>query len=346
MTIKINNHEIGEGCPTYVIAEISSNHKQELQTAINLIEDASDAGANAVKFQVYTPDLITHRGASISSMHIEDLYEYYKESYMPWEWLPILSDECDANNIDFIATPFDKGSADMLENLNIHAFKIASFEITDLALIEHVSLKKTPIIISTGMASINEINEVIHTAFNTGNDQLALLKCTSKYPADPEDMNLSTISDMIKRYKLPIGLSDHSLSIRTVPMLAVAAGASIIEKHFTSSRDGGSSDDGHSIDKIELLTMIKHIREAECIMGDIKYGPSECEKDMYNLRRSIYAVDNIHKDQEFNHKNIASLRPSYSGISAEHYKEIIGKKSNMDIAVNTPIEWHMIDKSK
>jgi len=346
-SFKIGSHLIGKGKTTYCIAEISANHNQNFQEAVALIHAAKDAGADAVKLQTYTPDTLTipcdnqyFRVGDGTLWSGRNLYELYKESYTPWEWQPKLKKISNDLGMDLFSTPFDRSAVDFLEEMGVPAYKIASFELVDLPLIEYIAETKKPIILSTGMASEKEIREAIETINSTGNNSVALLKCTSAYPAPPEEMNLRTIPDLIKKFKVPIGLSDHTLGNIT-PIIAVSLGACIIEKHFTMSRETPGPDSPFSTEPGEFKEMVVAIRESGAALGRVNYGITESEKANRKFRRSLFVVRDIKKGEKITSDNIRSIRPS-DGIEPKYFETVLGKNAVVDIKKGSPLHWNHI----
>jgi len=348
MEIKIDNSIIRQGCNTYIIAEMSANHHQNLEEAVKLIEKAKEVGADAVKIQTYTPDTLTlncdndnfyiHNDSLWSGRTLHDLY---KEAYTPWDWQPKLKEIADKIEINLFSSPFDETAVDFLEKMNVPAYKIASFEIVDLALIERVARTGKPIIMSTGMATLAEIDEAVDTIRETGNNQIVLLKCTSAYPASYEEMNLNTIPHLSKAFGVPVGLSDHTLGIE-VSLAAVALGACVVEKHFTLSRTIPGPDSDFSLEPHEFKRLVDGIRIVEKAIGEVSYGITEKEKTSRQFRRSLYVVDNIKRGQIFNNKNIRSIRPG-NGLHTRHLDSFLGRKAKKDIVRGTPLGWDMLD---
>ncbi len=347
--IEINGRRIGKGYPVYIIAELSANHRGSYKEAAALVKAAKEAGADAIKLQTYTPDTITIDVDSELFRHKDGLwagrtlYELYSEAYMPWEWQPKLKKLADGLGIGLFSSPFDETAVDFLENMDIPAYKIASFELVDIPLIEYAASKGKPVILSTGMATLAEIEEAVAAAKKAGATQVALLKCTSAYPAPPQEMNLEAIAYLEKKFGLPVGLSDHTIDKNT-PSNAVALGACIIEKHFTLSRGNPSPDSAFSLEPDEFKEMAaaartvkrKPVQEAG---GEIKLGKSEAENR--NFRRSLFVVADIKKGGAFTKDNIRSIRPAY-GLHTRHLRELLGKKAIRDIKRGTPLGWSMV----
>lgn len=347
-TIYINNKRIGFDSPVYIIAELSANHNQDFNQALDLIKAAKDAGADAVKIQTYTPDTITidctnefFRLGPGTIWDGKNLYDLYREAYTPWEWQPELQKYAKQIGLDFFSTPFDSTSVEFLEKMHVPAYKIASFEIVDTPLIQKVAQTGKPTILSTGMASLLEIEEAVRTVRETGNDQIALLKCTSAYPALPEEMNLRTIPYLAKAFNVPVGLSDHTLGI-TTPIAAVALGACIIEKHFTLSRNVPGPDCAFSLEPHEFKAMADAVRETEKALGKVNYKVTEHEKASRVFRRSLFAVMNINEGEEFTSLNVRSIRPGY-GLPPKYIDKIIGRVAKCNIEKGSPLSWDLID---
>lgn len=340
--IKVNGRVIGQGYPAYIIAEMSANHAGSIERAKEIIYAAKESGADCIKIQTYTPDTLTidcdneYFRIKNGTWNGENLYKLYGKAYTPWEWQPELKAEADKIGIDFLSTPFDNTAVDFLENMGLEFYKIASFEMVDLPLIEYVASKNKPIIMSTGMGTVEEIREAVETVEKTGNTQLAILKCSSAYPADPADMNLSTIADMRERFGLPVGLSDHSMGSLSAT-IAVALGASVIEKHFCISREIENPDASFSMTPAEFKKMVSDIRDTEAALGKPFYGASEQEKNSLVFRRSVFVVKKIKAGEEFTTQNIRIIRPG-NGIKPKYYKSILGKHASADLDLGTPMD--------
>ncbi|HHY79215.1 MAG TPA: pseudaminic acid synthase [Thermoanaerobacter sp.] len=338
---------IGINYRTFIIAELSANHNQSFDNAVKLIKEAKKAGADAVKLQTYTPDTITINCSNeyfqIKQGTIWDgktLYDLYKEAYTPWEWQPKLKEIAENEGLIFFSTPFDKTAVDFLEDMDVPAYKVASFEITDIPLIEYIASKGKPIIISTGIATLSDIEEAINACRRMNNNQIALLKCTSAYPSPLEEVNLKTIPNMIETFKTIVGLSDHTLGI-SVPVAAVALGAKIIEKHFTLSRGMGGPDAAFSLEPEEFKQMVRSVREVEKALGDVSYELSEKTKKSREFSRSLFVVKDIKKGDVFTEENVRSIRPGF-GLHPKYYKDVLGKKATKDIKKGTPLNWNLI----
>ena len=345
--VKVGARHIGPGYPTYIVAEISANHRQQFDEAVKLVEAAKEAGADAVKLQTYTPDTLTIQSDGpefqIGGGTLWDgktLYDLYAEAYMPWEWQPKLKQVAAELEIDLFSSPFDKTAVNFLEEMGVPAYKIASFEIVDIPLIEYIASKGKPVIISTGMATLAEIDEAVQTARGAGASQIALLKCTSAYPALPEEMNLRTIPHLAEAFGVPVGLSDHTSGI-AVPVAAVALGACIVEKHFTLSRSIPSPDSAFSLEPQEFRAMVEAIRTAEKGLGEVRYEISQQEARSRVFRRSLFVVKDIKAGEVFTEENLRSVRPGY-GLHPRHLKDILGRRAARDIQRGTPLGWELV----
>lgn len=344
--IKIKDKYIGENQPTYMIAEMSANHGGDFNKAVEIIHAAKESGADCIKIQTYTADTLTidsdkeYFQIKKGTWKGENLYSLYKRAYTPWEWQAKLKEEADKIGIDFLSTPFDKTAVDFLEELGVDFYKIASFEIVDIPLIKYISSKGKPIIMSTGMATLGEIEDAVDTVKSQGNENLCLLKCSSAYPAVPEDMNLRAIKHLEETFGVIVGLSDHSLgSVGAVT--AVAMGAKVIEKHLCLSRQIETADSSFSMEPEEFDQMVKDIRSAERAMGKVNYKISEKEKTSRVFRKSIFVVNDIKKGEIFTEENMRVIRPGY-GLAPKYYEDILGKTAIKDIEKGTPIDWDMI----
>jgi N-acetylneuraminate synthase len=344
--IKINGRRIGQGYPAYIIAEMSANHSQDFEQAAKIIEAAKEAGTDAVKLQTYTPDTLTidcrNEYFQIQGTLWEgkNLYDLYKEAYTPWEWQPKLKLIANELGMDCFSTPFDHTAVDFLEEINMPAYKIASFELVDLQLIRRVAQTGKPLIISTGMATFAEIDEAVRTAREAGATQIALLKCNSAYPAPPEEMNLRTIPHMAESFKTPVGISDHTLGI-AVPVTAVALGACIIEKHFTLSRAIPGPDSAFSLEPHEFNAMVDAVRTAEISIGKVNYEPTEREAASRAFRRSLFVVKKMRAGEVFTPANVRTIRPGH-GLPPRYLNDVLGQRCNCDIAEGTPLTMSLI----
>jgi len=346
MEIKINNRKIGSGHNSYIIAEMSANHNQDFDQAVKIIEEAKQAGADAVKLQTYTPDTLTidcnnnYFNIEGTPWEGQNLYSLYGEAYTPWEWQPKLKKVADRLGLDLFSTPFDATAVDFLEEMDVPAHKIASFEIVDLPLVRRIAQTAKPIILSTGMATLSEIDEAVGVIRDTGNDQLALLKCTSAYPAKPKHMNLLTIEHLSRTFKAPVGLSDHTLGI-AVPVAAVALGACIVEKHFTLDRSTSGPDSQFSLEPDEFKAMVAAVRTAEQAIGSVYYGVSEQESGSRIFRRSLFVVKDTKAGERFTADNVRSIRPGH-GLHTRHLEDIVGRCAALDIKRGTPLKWDLV----
>jgi N-acetylneuraminate synthase len=345
--IEIGKRLVGPGEPAFCVAELSANHNQDLEKAVRIIQAAKDAGADAVKLQTYTPDTITIRSDReyfrVGGGTLWDgktLYELYGEAYTPWEWQPKLKRAAEDIGMQCFSSAFDSSAVDFLESMHVPAHKVASFELVDLALIGKMAATGKPLIMSTGMATVEEIEEALATARQAGAKQLALLKCTSAYPAPAEEMNLRTIPEMSRRFGLPVGLSDHTLGI-TVPVAAVSLGACIIEKHLTLARADGGPDSGFSLEPHEFKAMVDAVRTTEKALGEIHFGVSERENRSRVFRRSLFVVRDVKKGEKFTAENVRSIRPAH-GLHTRHLAEVLGKAAAQDIARGTPLSWDLV----
>ncbi len=343
----IGNSKIGGKQPVYIIAEMSANHNQDFQQAVRIVHAAKAAGANAIKIQTYTPDTITmncdneyFQTGKGTIWEGQILYDLYKEAYTPWEWQPQLKEIANSVGLDFFSSPFDHTAVDFLEKMDVPAYKIASPELIDLPLIQRVARTGKPMIISTGMATLAEIDEAVRTAGAAGGREIVLLKCTSSYPALPEEMNLRTIPHLAQAFNLPVGLSDHTLGI-AVPVAAVALGACVVEKHFTISRSIPGPDSAFSLEPEEFQSMVDAIRVVEKAIGEVSYTVMENEVVSRAFRRSLFAVKDIKRGEEYTKDNIRSIRPG-KGLAPKYIREILGKKAEEDIKKGTPLSWNLI----
>lgn len=345
--IKIANKIIGDNAPAFIIAELSANHDHNYEIAEKSIYAAKEAGADAIKLQTYTADTITIncRNEYFQLKHgtIWDgtvFYDLYKQAYTPWEWQPKLKEIAESIGLVCFSSPFDPSSVDFLEKMNVPAYKVASFEITDLPLIELIASKGKPVIISTGIAYEKDIWAAIEACKRTGNEQIILLKCTSAYPAPFEEMNLLTIPDMKQRFGVEVGLSDHSLGAE-VAIASIALGAKIIEKHFILDRSIGGPDASFSMQPDEFKQMVESVRNVEKALGKISYDLSDKSIKSREYSRSLFVVKKIKKGELFNSENVRSIRPGY-GLHPMHLSQVIGKKAKNDIEEGTPMSFDFI----
>lgn len=347
--MKIGNREIGAQAPAYIIAEMSANHAGDIENAKKIIHAAKAAGVDCVKIQTYTADTITidcdkpYFQIGEGTWNGENLYRLYQKAYTPWEWQAELKKEAESIGLDFFSTPFDKTSVDFLEEIGVGFYKIASFEIVDIPLIKYVASKGKPIIMSTGMSTIGEIEDAVNAVRSQGNDQLALLRCASAYPAITDEMNLMTMKNMAEVFHVPVGLSDHSMgSVGAVA--AVALGANIIEKHFCLDRAIANPDSSFSMNPEEFAQMVRDVRQAEKAIGKVSYGATEQEKSNVTFRRSIFCVKDIKKGEKLTEENVRVIRPGH-GMKPKFYEEILGQVALQDIERGTPMSWGLIGDS-
>lgn len=348
MEFQIGDKKVGDNHPTFIIAELSANHMNNFDIAVKTIEAMAKSGADAVKFQTFTPDTITldcdneyfqiKQGTVWDGQVLHDLYE---DAYMPWDWQPKLKKIAENLGLIVFSSPFDKTSVDFLEDMDVPAYKIASFEITDIPLIEYVASLGKPIIISTGIANLEDIELAIKTCLDAGNDKISLLKCTSSYPAPFEEINLTTIPDMAERFNVIVGLSDHTLGSE-VSTAAVALGANIIEKHFILDRNMGGPDSEFSMEPQEFKQMVDSIRNVEKALGKISYDLSE--KSMLNreFSRSLFVVEDIKKGEIITEDNVRSIRPNF-GLHPKYLDKILGKRVKKDLKKGLPFDLSFID---
>jgi N-acetylneuraminate synthase len=340
----IAGRRIGPGEPPYVIAELSANHGQHLDRALELVRLAAEAGADAVKLQTYTPDTITiasnkpwFRIASGTRWDGRTLHDLYAEAYTPWEWHAQLKAEADRLGVHLFSSPFDATAVELLEEIGVPAYKIASFEIVDLPLIRLVASKGKPMIISTGMATLAEIEEAVRAARDAGATQIALLKCTSSYPAPAEEANLRTIPHLADAFGVPVGLSDHTMGV-AVPIAAVALGAVIVEKHMTRARADGGPDGAFSTEPDEFAAMVAGVRAAALAVGEVSYTPTEHEVGSRRLRRSLFVVADVGAGETFTVDNVRSIRPG-DGLHTRHLEEVLGRRAAHDVSRGEPLRW-------
>lgn len=346
-SIEINGRRIGAGSPVYVIAELSANHNQDFGEAERLIVAAKEAGADAIKLQTYTPDTMTIAG---SQPHFRvgrgtiwegrTLYDLYGEAFTPWEWQPKLKAIASGLGLDLFSTPFDASAVEFLESMDVPAHKVASFELVDLPLIRAIARTGKPMIVSTGMATLAEIDEAVRTAREAGATQIALLKCTSAYPASPDEMHLRTIPHLAASFGVPVGLSDHTMGV-AAPVAAVALGASILEKHLTLSRATPGPDSAFSLEPHEFKATVDAVRATEQALGTVHYGASEREASSLAFRRSLFVVADVKAGQPFTSDNVRSIRPG-NGLHTRYLGEIIGRHAARDIERGTPLSWDLV----
>lgn len=345
--IEINGRRIGPGYPAYLVAEMSGNHHKSFDRAVEIIKAAKAAGADAIKVQTYTADTIT-LNCEAPDFRIPDnnkwggrtLYELYQEASTPWEWQPRLQKVAVGLGLDFFSSPFDPSAVDFLEQMQVPAYKVASFELVDVPLIQRIARTGKPIIMSTGMASLEEIREAVEAAHEAGGKQLALLKCTSAYPAPHEEMNLSAIPHLARVFGVPVGLSDHTLD-PAIAIAAVALGASIVEKHLILSRTESGPDASFSLEPHEFRELTRSIRTVERAKGCDRYTVTDEESKNRLFRRSLYVVADVKAGELFTEGNVRSIRPAY-GLAPRHLPEVLGCRSACDIRRGTPMSWDLV----
>jgi N-acetylneuraminate synthase len=367
LCIEINGRRIGPGYPTYVIAEMSANHNQDFDQAVRIIEAAKEAGADAVKLQTYTPDTITidcrndYFRVKGTVWEGRTLYDLYGEAYTPWDWQPKLKDVAADLGLDLFSSPFDDTAVDFLEAMNVPAYKVASFESVDIPLLRKIAATGKPMILSTGMATLAEIDEAVRTVRqvqdaagsalqgkhseaseqpSSSSPQLALLKCTSAYPSTPDEMNLRTIPHLAAAFSVPVGLSDHTLGV-AVPVAAVALGACIVEKHITLSRGIPGPDSSFSLEPDEFKAMVEAVRTAEQAIGAVHYGISQREAASRAFRRSLFVVEGVKEGELFTAQNLRSIRPA-NGLHTRHLADVLGRPAARDIERGTPLDWKLV----
>lgn len=346
-TISINGRRVGTGHPVFLVAELSCNHGQDFATALELLRAAKEAGADAVKLQTYTPDTLTidsdaehFRIGGGTLWDGESLYDLYAKAYTPWDWQPRLKAEAEKLGIELFSTAFDPSAVEFLEDMGVALHKVASFELVDLPLIEKMAQTGKPLIISTGMATFDEIEEAVVAARQAGAKEVALLKCTSAYPAPAEEMNLRAIPHLAEAFGTPVGLSDHTLGWAAA-VAAVALGACIVEKHFTLSREHPGPDSAFSLEPAEFRAMVEAVRTAEKALGGVSFGTGGKEARSRSFRRSLFVVEEIRAGETFSEANVRSIRPGH-GLAPKHLKEVLGRRAATDIKRGTPLDWDII----
>lgn len=347
-SIKINGRRIGIGAPVYIIAEMSANHNHDFDQAVRLLHAAKEAGADAIKLQTYTADTLTIQSDNqyfrIQGGTLWDgktLYDLYQSAYTPWEWQPRLKSIAQGIGIDLFSTPFDASAVDFLEKMEVPAYKVASFEIVDLALVQKIAGTGKPVIFSTGMATLEEIKDAVNAAYEAGAKEIALMKCTSAYPAPPQEVNLRAISYLAETFQIPIGISDHTLGYE-IPIAAAAVGACLVEKHFTLSRENKSADSDFSLEPSEFKAMVAGIRKVERALGGPVLGVTESEGKSLVFRRSLFVVKDVKVGETFTEENVRSIRPGH-GLPPKALKEVLGKRAKHDVPRGTPLQWLHIE---
>jgi pseudaminic acid synthase len=348
MDFKIGNRPVGPGHPTYIIAELSANHGQDFDLTVRIIEAMKEAGADAVKVQTYTADTMTIASDKppflIGGGTLWDgrtLHDLYQEAYMPWDWQPKLKKIANDLGMDFFSTPFDASAVEFLEAMDVPVHKVASFELVDLPLLRKIAATKKPVIMSTGMSTLEEISEAVETLRSAGSGPLVLLKCTSAYPASPDEMDLRTIQDMAVRFQTPVGLSDHTLG-STVAVAAVALGACVVEKHFTLSRATPGPDSAFSMEPGEFREMVDAIRVTEQALGRVNYEVSPKEMKSRVFRRSLFAVADIAAGEAFTPENVRVIRPAH-GLHPKYLEQVLGARARVAVERGTPLSWDLVE---
>jgi len=350
--MKIASRDVGAGASPFCIAEMSGNHNQSLERALAIVDAAAKAGAHALKLQTYTADTMTI-AADTGSFRIDDpkslwtgrsLYDLYKEAHTPWEWHAPIMERCRKLGAICFSTPFDESAVDFLEGLEVPCYKVASFENTDLPLIRKIAATGKPMLISTGMATAAELDETVRTARAAGCKDIVLLKCTSTYPATPENTNILTIPHMRELFSCQIGLSDHTMGTG-VAVAAVALGATVIEKHFTLARADGGVDSAFSMEPAEFAALVTETQRAWQALGQVSYGPVGAEKNSLKFRRSLYAVADIKRGEKFDARNVRAIRPG-DGLPPKFIDLFLGRRAARDIARGTPLGWDMLGNNQ
>jgi N-acetylneuraminate synthase len=344
----IGDRIVGPNTSPYVIAELSANHGGSIQTALETIDAAAASGAHAVKLQHYTPETMTVR-SGLSEFQVsggtlwdgKQLFDLYTEAMTPWEWTQTLFEYALKKGLDCFSTPFDRSAVDFLENFNVPVYKVASFELVDIPLIEYIAQTGKPMIMSTGMATVDEIDNAVNAARGAGNSELALLRCNSGYPANPHEMDLRAIPYMRERWNCEIGLSDHTLD-STASIAAVALGATIIEKHIIINRSDGGPDAAFSCEPKELTKLIQQVNDAWSAMGTVRFGPSERENASIAFRRSLRVSSAMQAGDIISESNVRSMRPA-GGLLPVHIKDLIGKRVSEDLEIGTAVTWDVVE---
>lgn len=347
-TLRFNGCEIGAGAPVYFIAEVSANHNQSYERAVEVIKAAKAAGADAVKLQTYTADTITIESDKpyfrVDGGTLWDgatLHQLYSEAYTPWEWQPDLKVFVESLGMGFLSTPFDSTAVEFLERMEVQSYKVASSELVDIPLLKRVGATGKPVLLSCGMASLAEIDEAVQALRHAGTEDIVLLKCTSAYPCPPEEMNLRTVPHMAATFGLLVGLSDHSMGYAAA-VAAVSLGACVVEKHLTLRRSDGGPDSAFSMEPEEFAEMVKATRLVERALGRIHYGPTASEKAPVLYRRSLFVCEPIAAGELLTERNVRSIRPG-AGMHTRHYAEIVGRRARTPLEKGTPLSWDMVD---
>lgn len=349
--IKLGHQWVGRNHKPLIVAEMSGNHNQSLERAFEIVDAAAKAGAHALKIQTYTADTMTlnlkDREFSIddskSLWNKQSLYDLYKQAHTPWDWHKPIFDRCKSHGMMAFSTPFDATAVDFLESLDVPFYKIASFEVTDIPLIQKVASTQKPMIISTGMASVSELEDAVRAARAAGCKDLILLKCTSTYPANPENTHILTIPHMRELFQCEVGLSDHTMGLG-VAVASVALGAVLIEKHFTLRRSDGGVDSAFSLEPEEMQALVVETERAFQSLGRVHYGPTEKEKASLQFRRSLYVVSDLKAGEVLTEKNVRAIRPGL-GLAPKFYQDVLGKKISCDVKKGTPLSWDLVQFS-
>lgn len=348
-SFNIGQRSVGPGHPCYIIAELSANHCNDFDLTVRTIHAMKESGADAVKVQTYTADTITLncdrdpfivRGGTLWDGRT--LHELYQEGCMPWEWQPKLKQIANDLGMDFFSSPFDATAVDFLEAMDVPVHKVASFELVDIPLLQKIAATRKPVIMSIGMATLEEVEEAMKTLRESGSGPVVMLKCTSAYPADPAEMNLRTMHDMAVRFDIPVGLSDHTLG-HTVPVAAVAMGACVVEKHFVLSRSQPGPDSSFSMEPGDFRAMVDAIRIVEKALGRVSYEPSAKDHKMRAFRRSLFVAADMKAGEVFTEENLRSVRPA-NGLHTRHLAELIGRKAAADLKLGTPLQWEHVSR--
>jgi len=345
--LKIGSREVGPGCPTYIIAEMSANHLGDRDRAFRIVEAAAEAGADALKLQTYTADTITldcdNEHFQITQGTLWDgttLHKLYEGAYTPWEWQPELKEYAESLGMDCFSSPFDPTAVEFLERMDVPAHKVASFEITDIPLIRMIARTGKPVIMSKGIARLEDIERAVTACHEEGNDQVAILQCSSAYPSPYEDINLRTIPNLAETFGVVVGLSDHTMG-HDVAVASVALGASIVEKHLTLARADGGADGAFSMEPAEFKAMVDGIRMVEKALGHVTYGLTAKQQASRKFARSLFVVEDIKAGEELTSENVRSIRPS-DGMEPRFLNEVIGRVARVDIAAGTPLSWDLV----
>jgi pseudaminic acid synthase len=347
--LEIKDRTVGGEAPAYIVAEMSANHHHDFDRAVEIIKAASEAEADAIKLQTYTADTMTIDSEK-EPFQIEEgpwagqtLYDLYEDAYTPWDWQPELQEIAHEHDLHFFSTPFDVSAVKFLEDLDVPVYKIASFENVDIPLIRRIAETAKPTIMSTGMATLGEIDEAVRAFWDAGGTELALLACTSSYPAPPEEMHLRRIPHLAETFDVVPGLSDHTLGTE-VPVAGVSLGARIVEKHLTLSREEQGPDSDFSLEPDEFAEMVRAVRKTEKAVGEVRYETTEKESESETFRRSLFVVEDMDKGEQFTEENVRSIRPGV-GLAPKHLDEVLGSNASEDLVRGTPLSWSKVTKS-